>query len=105
MAVTAEISSSHMDLMAEFYRFHVLFRREIVSDRLQHGMALLAVILDREGIFPVMTEPAGKALLHIGHGISLVILFRNESLVVTIVAPVQVNMKLMAENRSGIPEF
>ena len=88
MAVAAEISSSHMDLMAEFYRFHVLLRRKIVIDRLQHWMTLLAVILDRECIFTVMTEPAGKALLHISHGITLVFLFRDESLVVTIVASI-----------------
>ena len=72
--------------MAEFYRFHVLLRRKIVIDRLLHRMTLLAVILDCECLGPVMTEPAGQPLLHISHGITLVVLFRDESLIVTIIA-------------------
>ena len=88
MAVIAAVTSPRMDLVAEFYRFHVLLRGEIVTDRLLHGMTLLAVILDSECLFPVMTESAGKTIFHLGHGKTPVALFGDESLVVTIIASI-----------------
>ena len=88
MAVIAPITSPHMYLMAEFHRFHVLLRWEIVINRLQHWVTLLAVFLDTECFGPVMTEPAGKTLFHVSHGKTLVAFLGNKHLVVTIVTSV-----------------
>lgn len=104
VAVAALIAPPHMNFMAEQHRFNIFFRREIVLDRLKYGVALLAITAHVERILAVMAETAGTPLFHVAHGVAMVNLLRQERLVVTVIAPIESGMELMAEKRPGIPE-
>ena len=104
VAVGAGIATSDMNFMAEQNRLNILFRREIILDRLEHRVTFLAIPGHIERILAVMAETAGKPLFHITHGVAMAYLLRQKSLAVTVVATIEGSMGLMAEKRPGVPE-
>lgn len=104
MAIAAVVSPADMDLVAEGYRLDILLVREVVADRLQNGVTLLAILLDGECILAVMTDAAGLPLLHVIHGIAAVAVPGNEDLVVAVIAAVDAEMEIVTEYGTGVPE-
>lgn len=104
VAVAALIATPHVYFVAEQHRFNTLFRREIILDRFEYGVALLAITAHVERILAVMAETAGTPPFHVTHGVAIVNLLRQKRLVVTIIAAIERSMELMTENRPGIPE-
>lgn len=105
MAIVTVVSPSDVDLVAERDRLHILLAREVVSDRLQYRMTLLTVILYGESILAVMANAAGLTLFHVIHGVAAVAVTGDEGLVVTVVASIDTEMEIVAENSPGIPEL
>lgn len=104
VAVAAFIATPHVNFMAEQHRLNIFFRREIILDRFEYRVALLAIAAHVERILAVMAKTTGTPLFHITHGVAMVNLLRQKRLAVTVIAPIERSMELMTENRPGIPE-
>lgn len=67
MTVITAIATTHMNLVTESDRLDILFRGEIILDRLENWMTLLTISLDSKCILTVMADTARQTFLHIGH--------------------------------------
>lgn len=93
-----------MDLVTEGYRLNILLPGEIIAYRLENGMALLTVILNRKRILAIVAHSTGGTIFHFGHGVASIIRPRDKRLVVTVVTAVNAKMKLVTEQSTRIPE-
>ena len=103
VAVTASETTADVHLVAEENAAGLA--RHVEPDRLRDLVALVAIAGRGEGGLVVMAGTARLPLLHVGHGETFVAWSGDKNLVVALVAAIEGEVKLMAEDRPGFLEL